>query len=113
MPGKKILEDGSANLGLLDQRLGLQWVADNIESFGGDPEKVTIWGESAGALSVLDQMVLYDGDNTYKGKPLFRGAIMNSGTVIPADPVDGTKGEAVYNKVSIPQSTKFPRYPQD
>ncbi|KAI4615642.1 hypothetical protein J4E80_006058 [Alternaria sp. BMP 0032] len=99
MPGKEVLADGSANLGLLDQRLGLQWVADNIAAFGGDPEKVTIWGESAGAISVLDQMMLYDGDNNYNGKPLFRAGIMNSGSIVPADPVDCPKGQAIYDRV--------------
>lgn len=99
MAGKEILADGSANLGHLDQRMGLEWVADNIAAFGGDPDRVTIWGESAGAISVFNQMALYDGNNKYKGKPLFRGGIMNSGSVVPADPVDCPKGQAVYDHV--------------
>lgn len=99
LAGKEVLEDGVANLGLLDQRQGMKWVADNIEAFGGDPDKVTIWGESAGAISVFDHLVLYDGDNTYNGKPLFRAGIMNSGSVVPADSVDCDKGQAVYDHI--------------
>ncbi|KAE8449824.1 hypothetical protein EG329_007301 [Mollisiaceae sp. DMI_Dod_QoI] len=99
LPGSEILKDGSANLGHLDQRLGLQWVADNIASFGGDPTKVTLWGESAGSISVFNQMSLYNGNHTYKGKPLFRAAIMDSGSLVPADPVDCPKGQDVYNTV--------------
>lgn len=40
------------NLGLLDQRKSLEWVRDNIRYFGGDPSRIMIWGQSAGASSV-------------------------------------------------------------
>ena len=63
----------SGNYGLMDQQLAMKWVRDNIRGFGGDPDKVTIAGESAGGLSTLSNLV----SPTATG--LFRGAIVESG----------------------------------
>ncbi|MEN3793210.1 carboxylesterase family protein [Fulvimarina sp. MAC3] len=65
----------AANAGLLDQRLALEWVRDNIEAFGGDPERITIAGESAGAASVGYHLI------AERSQQLFHQAICQSGTI--------------------------------
>ncbi len=65
----------SQNLGLLDQVKALKWVHENIKGFGGDPDNVTIWGESAGAGS-CSLLPLIEGSQAY-----FRRVIAQSGFV--------------------------------
>ncbi|MCV7281891.1 carboxylesterase family protein [Mycolicibacterium flavescens] len=63
----------SGNFGLADQQFALRWVRDNIAAFGGDPERVTIAGESAGGMAVCDHLVAPGSAG------LFSGAIIQSG----------------------------------
>lgn len=67
------LGDGTPNLGLLDQLAALTWVQENIADFGGDPNNVTIFGESAGGMSVGTLLSMP------RAKGLFRRAIAQSG----------------------------------
>lgn len=68
--------DSNGNQGFLDQSLALKWIHDNAQYFGGDPTKITIQGESAGAVSV-GYHLLYPGS-----WPFFKNAIMQSGSSV-------------------------------
>lgn len=72
------------NLGIMDQRMAVEWVKANIANFGGDPDRMILWGQSAGAVSAdVHSWAYYD-------NPLVRGYFLHSGTAavqkIPADP---------------------------
>jgi len=69
---------GSGNYGLLDQILALRWVRDNIASFGGDPNNITVFGQSAGAIDTGLLMT------SSLSKDLFQRAIAESGTSFSA-----------------------------
>jgi len=89
----------SGNLALLDQIAALEWVRDNIDCFGGDPDDVTIFGESAGGAMV----------GTLLGSPLasglFRRAIVQSGTAERARPADESRAVTaeLFDVLGIPE----------
>jgi carboxylesterase type B len=76
------LGEGNANRGLLDQVAALEWVRDNISAFGGDPGNVTIFGQSAGAMSVGTLLSMP------RAEGLFRRAIAQSGGAHQAIPAE-------------------------
>ena len=76
----RIVTDKSSNFGTLDIIAALEWVKSNISLFGGDPDNVTIFGESAGGHNVLSLLV------SKKAKGLFHKAISQSGYTTSISP---------------------------
>ena len=89
------------NFALLDQIAALQWVQENIHAFGGDAANVTLFGESAGARSVLSLMA------SPKAKGLFHKAIIQSGYTLPDLPREKAleKGRLLAEHFALPQAS--------
>jgi para-nitrobenzyl esterase len=86
----------SGNYGLEDQQLALKWVRDNIDAFGGDPDNVTIFGESAGAFSACYHLVMPESAG------LFDRAIFQSGPCVFNTPLENlAQGEALGAEVAV------------
>ena len=90
----------SGNYGILDQIFALQWVQRNIKNFGGDPSKVTIFGESAGAMSchILCASPL--------AKGLFRSCISQSGAFMSSINVVKQEMAQMYGQMFMGQLKK-------
>ncbi|CCM06340.1 uncharacterized protein FIBRA_08594 [Fibroporia radiculosa] len=93
LASQEVEEAGLTNVGLRDQRLAMEWVNQYISAFGGDPSKVIIWGESAGAYSVAAHIIWNNGDPA----GLFRGAIMESGFPVALHTV--SEGQPFYDQL--------------
>ncbi|KAJ7149175.1 Alpha/Beta hydrolase protein [Mycena crocata] len=96
LQGTAVKKGGALNAGLLDQDFALRWVNKHISKFGGDASKVTIWGESAGAGSVLQHVVANGGKTK---PPLFRAAMTSSVFLPPQYNYNDRIPELLYSKV--------------
>lgn len=85
---REMEEAGLLNLGIEDQRVAMYWVKKYISHFGGDPGRVTIFGESAGSWSVATHLLWDDGKND----DLFHGAIAASGGPVMSDGPERQQG---------------------
>lgn len=70
--------EGNLNIGLHDQRAAIKWVQRHISAFGGDPEKITLFGASVGGGSVLLQLIAYGGEEPCEDEVQWRSGIAES-----------------------------------
>lgn len=99
--GKGILKEGSANAGLFDQRLAMEWISDNIQAFGGDPNRITLMGESAGAISIVHHLISNNGDLSYKDKQLFHAVILQSGGAWNFDSITSNFAQSIFYLLAL------------
>jgi para-nitrobenzyl esterase len=106
--GFALLDGAPPNRGLLDQIAALRWVRDNVAAFGGDPDQVTLVGESAGAMSAAALMT------TPAARGLFRRAVLQSGAGHHARRPDAARkiAAALAGMLGVPATTQgFARVP--
>ncbi|WP_051437641.1 carboxylesterase/lipase family protein [Eubacterium xylanophilum] len=88
--------DAPSNFGLLDQKAGLDWVIENIASFGGDPDNICIAGQSAGGASTMQQLTTHLNAGKVKSAAIFSGLIM------PTKPE-----EDIFTPISLTEAEKL------
>lgn len=95
------IEGASGNLGLFDQNLALKWVHNNIKQFGGDPNRITLFGQSAGGASVGFHLI------SPLSRNLFHRGILSSGTSINSFSYTTNK-EAVKRALLLAKAVQCP-----
>lgn len=93
-------ERGIANLGLEDQKASLRWIRRHIASFGGDPNNVSVFGQSAGAHSIASLIASADDAEPFTNVPRFGGELLFHRAILQSPPLGNTITPAAASKVT-------------